>query len=64
LHEQELLADTIRRAGSPLPQRERISESVLAVAFAGAVLLIWTAYPPHAFPVTPAVLYRAAAQVK
>jgi putative nucleotidyltransferase with HDIG domain len=56
LHEQELLADTIRRAGSPLPQRERISESVLAVAFAGAVLLIWTAYPPHAFPVTPAVL--------
>lgn len=56
LEEQELLADTFRRESSRLPARERVSETVIGLAFALAVAGLWWIRPPHAFALVPAVL--------
>jgi putative nucleotidyltransferase with HDIG domain len=56
LAEQELLADTFQRAGSPLSTRELLAELVLGVGFAGTVAGLWLARAPHGFAVGPAVL--------
>ena len=56
LEEQELLADTFRRAGTRMPARERTSEIVSACGFAVAVAGLWWAQPPSPFAVVPAGL--------
>lgn len=54
LVEQELLADTLQRAGSRMTPRELLAEGSVAVAFAVAVGGLWAVHPPHAFEVVPA----------
>jgi putative nucleotidyltransferase with HDIG domain len=56
LEEQELLADTFRRAGSRLTGRE-LSASVLAGAgYVLAAVALWLAHPAGAFTLIPAAL--------
>lgn len=56
LVEQELLADTFRREETRLPPRERLIETLLGLAFAGAVAALWWIEPPRSFAVIPAGL--------
>ena len=56
LEEQELLADTARRAESSMPPRERLAEMLLGVGFVTAVAVLWGTDPPHTFAVLPAAL--------
>ncbi len=56
LEEQELLADTFQRVRLGMSPRERFGEALIGVGFAGAVVWLWTARPPHAFAVLPAGL--------
>jgi putative nucleotidyltransferase with HDIG domain len=56
LEEQELLADTFRRAESSMARRERLAELLLGVGFVAAVAVLWWSDPPHAFSVGPAAL--------
>ena len=56
LEEQELLADTFRRESSRLPMRERVSETLIGLAFALSVAGLWWLRPPHAFAIVPASL--------
>jgi putative nucleotidyltransferase with HDIG domain len=56
LEEQDLLADTFRRADSGLSAGERRIEILVGLAFAAATAAVWSAYPPHAFAVAPALL--------
>jgi putative nucleotidyltransferase with HDIG domain len=56
LNEQELLAETIRRAKSSMPPRERIAEMLLGVGLVGAVAVLWWTDPPHSVALLPAAL--------
>ncbi len=56
LEEQELLADTFRRAGSRMPARECVSETLVGLGFALAVAGLWWTHPPHPFAIVPAAL--------
>ena len=56
LEEQELVADTFRRAESSMPPRERFAELLLGVGFLTAVGVLWAADPPHTFALLPAAL--------
>jgi putative nucleotidyltransferase with HDIG domain len=55
LEEQELLADTLRRARSSMTSRERAVEGSVAGAFVIVVGGLWALCPPGAFAVLPAV---------
>jgi putative nucleotidyltransferase with HDIG domain len=54
--EQELLADTFRRAVSRMAGREKAGEALVAIAFAGAVAALWSLDPPHHVNLLPALL--------
>jgi putative nucleotidyltransferase with HDIG domain len=56
VEEQELLADSYRRAGSGMTARERYGELVIGVGFAAAVAAVWAISPPHGFRVLSAAL--------
>ncbi len=56
LEEQELLADTVRRAESSMPARERLAEMLLGVGLVIAVGVLWWIDPPHTFSLLPAAL--------
>jgi putative nucleotidyltransferase with HDIG domain len=56
LEEQELLADTVRRAESSMPPRELLAETVLGVGFLTVGAVLWRIDPPHAFALLPAAL--------
>jgi putative nucleotidyltransferase with HDIG domain len=56
LEEQELLADTFRRADSALTSRERVAEAAVGLGFAVAVTCLWLARPPHLFALLPAAV--------
>ena len=56
LEEQELLADTFRRAGSTMTSRERLAEVLVSAGFAVAVAALWLIRPPHSFALAPAAL--------
>jgi putative nucleotidyltransferase with HDIG domain len=59
VEEQELLADSYRRAGSGLTARERWGELVIGGGFVAAVAAVWVISPPHGFSVVSAVLCMA-----
>jgi putative nucleotidyltransferase with HDIG domain len=59
LEEQQLLADTLRRADSRLSARERWIEITVGLAFAAATGAIWRLDPPHFFAGLPALLCLA-----
>jgi putative nucleotidyltransferase with HDIG domain len=56
LQEQELLADTLRRADGGLMPSESVIEPLFSLAFLGAVGALWWVDPPHAVAVLPSVL--------
>ena len=56
LEEQELLADTFRRDGSTMGERERWVELAVIGAFVAAVAAIWAMAPPGGFALLPAAL--------
>jgi HD-GYP domain-containing protein (c-di-GMP phosphodiesterase class II) len=47
--EQQLLADTLRRASSDMTRRERLAEGLVGVGFVAAAAGLWWLSPPHAF---------------
>jgi HD-GYP domain-containing protein (c-di-GMP phosphodiesterase class II) len=59
LAEQELLADTLRRAASDLTTREVLAELVVGVGFVLAAAALWWQDPPHGVAVIPAILCMA-----
>jgi putative nucleotidyltransferase with HDIG domain len=56
LIEQELLADTLRRADSGLMPRESVIEPLFSLAFLGVVVGLWWADPPHTVALLPSAL--------
>jgi HD-GYP domain-containing protein (c-di-GMP phosphodiesterase class II) len=56
VEEQQLLAETFRRASARMTARERLSEVVAGCGFVAVAFVIWRLQPPHAFPVAPAML--------
>src|ERR1700728_241511 len=54
--EQAAIAETIRRRRSRMTTRERVTEAVLSVGFAGAVAALWLTHPPHSFAVLPVLV--------
>ncbi len=56
LEEQELLAETFRRARSRMSARERWSELALAAGFVAAAAAVWWLRPPGPIAVLPALL--------
>jgi len=56
LADQQLLADTFRRAGDRLTPRERVAGIAVGVGFLGACAALLTARPPHEFDLLPAAL--------
>ncbi len=48
LEEQRLLAETYRRAGLRMPRRDRVVESLSALAFVGTTVIVWIERPPTA----------------
>lgn len=54
LEEQDLLADTFRRAEVAMPFRERLVEVLVALGFLVAAACLWLLRPPHAFALLPA----------
>ena len=56
VQEQELLADTRRRADQPLVDRELACEIAVVLGFLGAVAALWSSRPPGSFAVVPAAL--------
>jgi putative nucleotidyltransferase with HDIG domain len=56
VEEQELLADSYRRAGSGMTPRERYGELSIGLAFAAAVVALWVVRPPQELQVGPAAL--------
>jgi putative nucleotidyltransferase with HDIG domain len=54
--EQELIADTFRRAEARLPLRERLTEILIGSGFVIATGVLWWARPPGALALAPAVL--------
>ena len=55
VEEQELLADTLRRASARMSLRERAAETVADVGLVAVTAGLWVAWPPHAFSVVAAV---------
>jgi hypothetical protein len=56
LEEQELLADTLRRADGGLMPRESVIEPLFSLAFLVAVGGLWRVDPPHAVALLPSAL--------
>jgi hypothetical protein len=56
LEDQELFADTLRRADAPMSMRERLTEILVGCGFLAAVALLWWAHPPGSFALIPAGL--------
>ena len=56
LEDQELLADTFRRAGSDMTPRERFAEVLVTAGFVVAVAALWLIQPPDSFDVAPAAV--------
>jgi putative nucleotidyltransferase with HDIG domain len=56
LEEQQVLADTLRRADAPLLVREHPTEILVGFAFVAAVAGLWSAHPPGSFALLPAAL--------
>jgi putative nucleotidyltransferase with HDIG domain len=56
VQEQELLADTRRRADQPLVDRELVCEVAVVLGFIGALVALWLLRPPGSFAVLPAAL--------
>jgi signal transduction histidine kinase/CheY-like chemotaxis protein len=56
IEEQAVIADTLKRSRSTLTGRERLTEVLVTVGFAGAVGLIWLLDPPHTFSFAPAIV--------
>jgi HD-GYP domain-containing protein (c-di-GMP phosphodiesterase class II) len=56
LEDQEVLADTIRRAGTRTTRRERLAELLTAATFVAAVAGLMVIQRPHHFFTLPAVL--------
>jgi putative nucleotidyltransferase with HDIG domain len=57
--EQQLLADSFRRAGSQLSERERAAELAIGISFLAAVAALWAISPPSGLRVGPALLCMA-----
>jgi hypothetical protein len=53
--EQELLADTLRRAASEMTRRELLAEVLVGVLFVAAVIGVWWLRPPDTFATATAV---------
>jgi len=53
--EQELLADTLRRAGSGMTRRELLAEVIVGAGFVAAVAGLWWLSPPHGFALAPVI---------
>ena len=56
LAEQELHAETLRRARLRMTPRERGTEILLIAGFGLAVLALWITFPPHPFALAPVIL--------
>jgi putative nucleotidyltransferase with HDIG domain len=56
LEDQQVLADTIRRAGARTTRRERLAELMVAITFAGAVAGLFFVHQPHHFSVLAVAL--------
>jgi len=56
LEEQQLLAESLRRAGSRLNARERAGGLVVGLGFIAAVAALWVTTPPTDFDAGPAAL--------
>ena len=56
VEEQEVLADTYRRADAHLSREERRGEVLIGVAFVLAVSVLWLLSPPQSFDPLPAAL--------
>ena len=54
--EQQVLADTVRRAGSRMNHRELVAELGAAAGFVAAVGAAWAIAPPHGLRIGPAIL--------
>src|SRR5512135_2491227 len=59
LEEQQLLAESYRRAGTGLSARERAGELVIGLGFVAAVAALWAVSPPSHFEIWPAALCTA-----
>jgi putative nucleotidyltransferase with HDIG domain len=59
VEEQQLFADTRRRAEERLPARELLCEAVFGSGFLATVALLWVLDPPGSFAVAPAVICLA-----
>ncbi len=57
--EQELLAETFRRAQARMMARERLAELVASAGFMAAAAAVWLIRPPHAFAALPAAVCLA-----
>ncbi len=56
LADQQLLADSFRRAGDALTPRERVVGVAVGAGYAAACAGLWAARPPHGFDLLPALL--------
>jgi putative nucleotidyltransferase with HDIG domain len=56
LAEQQLLAETYRRAGVRLSPRELVGETLVGGGFVAAVAALWWLHPPGTFAVWPVVV--------
>ncbi|HUO70896.1 MAG TPA: HD-GYP domain-containing protein [Solirubrobacteraceae bacterium] len=56
VEEQELFADSFRRADAGMTTRERVAELVMSVGFVAAVSGLWAISPPSHFQALPAAL--------
>jgi putative nucleotidyltransferase with HDIG domain len=54
VEEQQLLAETLERPGTPLTGRERAAEALVGGGFIGAVATLWVIRSPAGFAVVPA----------
>ena len=54
--QQELIAESMRRSGSLMTDRERLAELIVASTFLGAVAALLITEPPHGLRVLPALL--------
>ncbi len=59
VQEQQVLADTLRRADERLLPRELLCEILIAAGFLAAVACLWVAEPPGSFELIPAALCLA-----
>jgi len=56
LGEQQLLADTVRRAQSDMNTRERLVEVFAAGGFVTAIAALWVSQPPYGLSIVPAAV--------